>query len=336
VEGLQIGQEGAKGQVFWNFQRYLKDLKDIGVLLAINSKNDYENAITGLNHPEGVLKENDFVAIKANWLNKDVNMKELANELNLGIDSFVFADDNPVEREIIDGLDCGIAVPDLTSAEDFIKVIDHNGYFETTALTKDDLARTEMYHSNAKRKSLEAVSTSYDDFLDNLEMKALIHPFEPVYIKRIAQLTNKSNQFNLTTMRCSEEDIKSMADSQNYLCLYAKLEDKYGDNGVVSVVIGEKVDRALHIRLWLMSCRVLKRDLEYAVLDELVNKASKMDIDTVVGYYYPTAKNSMVKNLYGDFGFTLRSEDNDGNAVWELSTKGYVAKNKHISVITEH
>ena len=333
--GIKIGQEDPKGQIFWSFQNYLKDLESMGVLLAVNSKNDYGNAIEGLNHPEGVLKEGDFVAIKANWQNKDQNMSELASELNLGIDSFVFADDNPVERELIDNLNCGIAVPDLDQPENYIKTIDHNGYFEATAITDDDLTRTKMYHSNAKRKSLEQISSSYEDFLDNLQMKALIHPFEPLYIERIAQLTNKSNQFNLTTRRYSEEDIKTMANSKNHICLYAKLEDKYGDNGVVSVVIGEKDGGNLNIKLWLMSCRVLKRELEYAVLDELVRKATQTGINKITGYYYPTAKNSMVKNLYGDFGFTKVS-DRDGNTVWELDISNYTPKNKHISVSTEH
>lgn len=332
VEGIQVGPEVPTGQIYSEFQSYVKELKSIGVLLAVNSKNDEENAIAGLNHPDGVLKPDDFVNIKANWENKDRNMQAIAAELNLGIDSFVFIDDNPTEREIMRQADFGVAIPEMDKVENYIRILDNNGYFEVTSLSADDLSRVKMYQENAKRTQLQRSLGSYEDFLKSLEMKATIRNFEPIYIQRIAQLTNKSNQFNLTTLRCSESDITHMKDSPNYLCLYGKLEDKFGDNGVVSVVAGERIGDELHMRLWLMSCRVLKRGMEDAMLDTLVSDAQQIGIKTIKGYYYPTAKNNMVRDFYQRMGFTLESADETGNTVWAMDAATYAPKHPSIEI----
>ncbi len=332
VEGIQVGPEVPMGQIYSEFQRYVKDLKSIGVLLAVNSKNDEANALAGLNHPDGVLRPDDFVNIKANWDNKDRNMVQIASELNLGADSFVFADDNPTEREIMKRAELGVAVPVMDKVENYIRTIDRGGYFEVTSLSSDDLVRVRMYQENAKRQVLEKSVGSYDEFLESLEMKATIRRFEPIYINRIAQLTNKSNQFNLTTLRCSESDITAMADSPDWLCLYGKLEDKFGDNGVVSVISGEKQGAELHMRLWLMSCRVLKRGMEDAMLDTLVSDAKAQGMEAIVGYYYPTPKNGMVKDFYRNMGFALVSEEENGSTTWRLALDGYVPKGPHIQI----
>lgn len=332
VEGIQVGPEVPTGQIYSEFQSYVKELKSIGVLLAVNSKNDEENAIAGLNHPDGVLKPDDFVNIKANWENKDRNMQAIAAELNLGIDSFVFIDDNPTEREIMRQADFGVAIPEIDKVENYIRILDNNGYFEVTSLSADDLSRVKMYQENAKRSQLQQSLGSYEDFLKSLEMKATIRNFELIYIQRIAQLTNKSNQFNLTTLRCSESDITHMKDSPDYLCLYGKLEDKFGDNGVVSVVAGERIGDELHMRLWLMSCRVLKRGMEDAMLDTLVSDARQIGIKTIKGYYYPTAKNNMVRDFYQRMGFTLESTDETGNTVWAMDAATYAPKHPSIEI----
>ena len=332
VEGIQVGPEVPTGQIYSEFQSYVKELKSIGVLLAVNSKNDEENAIAGLNHPDGVLKPDDFVNIKANWENKDRNMQAIAAELNLGIDSFVFIDDNPTEREIMRQADFGVAIPEMDKVENYIRILDNNGYFEVTSLSADDLSRVKMYQENAKRSQLQQSLGSYEDFLKSLEMKATIRNFEPIYIQRIAQLTNKSNQFNLTTLRCSESDITHMKDSPDYLCLYGKLEDKFGDNGVVSVVAGERIGDELHMRLWLMSCRVLKRGMEDAMLDTLVSDARQIGIKTIKGYYYPTAKNNMVRDFYQRMGFTPESADETGNTVWAMDAATYAPKHPSIEI----
>ncbi len=332
VEGIRLGPEVPVGQIYSEFQQYVKELKSIGVLLAVNSKNDEENAIAGLNHPDGPLKPDDFVSIKANWENKDRNMQAIANDLNLGIDSFVFIDDNPTEREIIIQSDFGVAVPVMDKVENYIRVLDRNGFFEVTTLSSDDLSRVEMYQANAKRVQLQESVGNYDDFLKSLHMKATIRAFEPIYIQRIAQLTNKSNQFNLTTLRCSESDISSMRESENYICLYGKLEDRFGDNGVVSVIAGQIEDNQLHIRLWLMSCRVLKRGLESAMLDALVSDARVRGLGRIIGYYYPTPKNGMVKDFYSRMGFEKISEDADGNTTWRLGLDDYRSQETAIEI----
>ena len=332
VEGIQVGPEVPIGQVYSEFQQYVKELKSIGVLLAVNSKNDRDNALAGLNHPDGLLTPDDFVSIKANWENKDLNMQTIAVELNLGVDSFVFIDDNPTEREIIKQSGFGIAVPLMDKVENYTKAVDKNGYFEVTSLSADDLSRVEMYKANAKRVQLQENAGNYEDFLKSLNMKATIRGFEPIYIQRIAQLTNKSNQFNLTTLRCSESDINKMQASDDYICLYGKLEDKFGDNGVVSIVAGQIENKELHMRLWLMSCRVLKRGMEDAMLDTLVQDAKSCELETIIGYYYPTPKNNMVREFYKRMGFYLVSEDEKGNTIWKLDLSSYEPKNPAIEI----
>ncbi len=333
VEGIQIGPEVPVGQIYSEFQQYIKELKSIGILLAVNSKNDEENALAGLNHPDSSLKPDDFASIKANWNNKDMNMKSIAAQLNLGADSFVFIDDNPAEREIVKQANLGVSVPEMDRVENYLRMIDRSGFFEVTSLTNDDLSRAEMYKANARRVQLQENTGSFEDFLKSLEMKAQIREFEPVYIQRIAQLTNKSNQFNLTTLRCSESDIKMMQMSEDYICLYGKLEDKFGDNGVVSVVSGQIEGEELHMRLWLMSCRVLKRGMEDAMLDALADDAKDKGLSSIIGYYYPTPKNNMVRDFYSRMGFSKVSEDEDGNTVWKLNLDSYEKKNPSIEII---
>lgn len=332
VEGIEIGPETSMGQVYSEFQGYLKELKDIGVILNVCSKNEEENAIGGLNHPDGVLKPDDFIVIKANWDPKSKNLADMAGELNLLPESFVFVDDNPAEREIVRS-QLHVVSPEIGSVEDYIRVIDHSGFFEVTNLSADDAKRNEMYKENAKRARLEASFDNYGDYLKSLEMKGTIKTFEPIYMERIAQLSNKSNQFNLTTRRYTRAEIEEIADSDEYIDIYGKLEDKFGDNGVVSVVIGHKNGDVLDMDLWIMSCRVLKRDMEFAMMDELVHKAKEAGIRTIRGYYYPTAKNKMVKDFYALMGFTLTGEDEEGNRTWEFVVEDdYENKNHYISV----
>lgn len=225
--------------MYAEFQSYCKALQTIGVVLAVDSKNDEANALAGLNHPDSVLHPDDFVCIKANWDPKDQNLKAIAAELSLGADSFVFADDNPAERAIVAAQLPGVATPVLDGAENYIKMLDHGGYFETTILSGDDLKKTAQYHARAQAAQAQAAFADYGQYLDSLEMTATIRPFEAVYMQRIAQLTNKSNQFNLTTLRCTEDDIRSMAEKPDWITLYGKLVDKFADNGVVTVVAGQ-------------------------------------------------------------------------------------------------
>jgi len=335
VEGIEIGEETANSECFKSFQEYVKKHKDIGIMLTVASKNDHENAIAGLNHPEGVLRPDDFIVIKANWETKDRNLVATAAEMDLGIDSFVFADDNPTERALVERSISGIAIPKMDNPSEYIKTIDRNGYFEVTNFSADDLKRNEMYKANVARSEKSAEFTDYNEYLLSLDMKAEIKAFAPVYIQRITQLTNKSNQFNLTTKRYTQQEIESAASDGNHITLYGKLSDAFGDNGVVSVVIGNLNKNICDIELWLMSCRVLKKNMEFAMLDTLVSECKAKGINTIIGHYFPTAKNNMVKNLFADFGFSKISEDENGNTEWELELDNYSNKNSVIKVNTE-
>lgn len=336
ADNIEIGQETSLAQTYSEFQEYIKLHKQLGVLLTVNSKNDEANAVSGFERPDSILKKDDFISFKANWNPKSMNITETAGELTLLPESFVFVDDNPAERMIVEDQVKGVAIPQIESVEHYIQTIDKSGFFEVTALSKDDLKRNEMYQENAKRIQLQASFANYEDYLKSLEMKGEIKSFVPAYMSRIAQLTNKSNQFNLTTKRYSQSDIEDVAADPNRITLYGKLEDKFGDNGVVSIVIGridgENSDE-LHMELWLMSCRVLKRNMEFAMMDELVSKAREKGIKKIVGYYYPTAKNAMVKEFYALQGFTKVSEDAEGNTTWEfIIDDSYENKQNVISV----
>jgi len=332
VEGIKIGKEIPQGQSYYAFQSYCKELQTLGVVLAIDSKNDEANAIAGLGHPDGVLRPDDFVSIKANWQAKDLNLKEMADELSLGLDSFVFVDDNPAEREIVMKQLPEVAVPKISGAENFIREIDRLGYFEVTSISSEDLSKTDQYKARAVAKSAQGAFADYSEYLKSLEMKAVLTEFEPISILRISQLTNKSNQFNLTTQRCSEEDIKAMQESDSYICLCGRLLDKFADNGIVTVVAGEIIDDVLHIRLWLMSCRVLKRGLEDVMMNELVKLAQIKGLNMIKGYYYPTAKNSMVRDFYKEMGFSKIEEDSTGNSIWEMLVEEYTMRNTEITL----
>ena len=326
AENIEIGQETATAQVFAEFQGYIKAHKDLGVLLTVNSKNDAENALAGLNRPDSVLHPNDFVAIKANWESKDRNLSAIAAELNIGEDAFVFVDDNPAERSIVRANGAGAAVAELSVPERYIQTIDRSGFFELASFSADDLSRTEMYKANAERARQLASFADYGEYLRSLSMTAEILPFSPLYMSRIAQLTNKSNQFNLTTLRCTQSDIERMASAKDCITLYGKLCDKFGDNGVVSVVSAHIADSTAHIELWLMSCRVLKRGMEDAMMNAFVAACKNHGVREVFGYYYPTAKNKMVKDFYAQFGFALVSEDEAGAKTYRLSVDEYAPK----------
>ena len=333
-ENIEIGQETSLGQTYAEFQDYLKQHKKLGVLLSVNSKNNEETALSGLERADSVLKREDFVVFRANWEPKSHNLYATAEELKLLPESFVFVDDNPAEREIVRQEVPGAAVPEITKVEEYIRVLDRSGFFEVTNFSEDDLKRNEMYLANEQRNRMQKNFSDYGDYLRSLEMKAQIGAFDPAYFSRIAQLTNKSNQFNLTTHRYSQSEIEQIAADPQYLTLCGRLEDKFGDNGVVSIVIGRKEKDVLQIELWLMSCRVLKRDMDYAMMDTLVKQCRDCGIRQIYGYFYPTAKNAMVKDFYALQGFEKLEEDVDGNAKWSFRIpEQYTLKNQVITVM---
>ena len=333
-ENIEIGQETPVAQQFSEFQEYIKAHKDLGIILSIDSKNYEEIAVQGLKRPDSVLKPEDFLVIKANWEPKDRNLLEIAKDINIGVDSFVYVDDNPAERHIVKSQINGVAVPEVGTPDSFIRILDRNGFFEVTSFSEDDLKRSSMYKSNLDRKKQQALFADYGEYLASLEMKAEIAPFNGLYMSRIAQLTNKSNQFNLTTRRCDQSELENIASDDKFVTLYGKLKDKFGDNGVVTVIFGHEDDeKVFHIDLWLMSCRVLKRNMEHAMMDKLVSECKARDIIELRGYYYPTRKNKMVADFYEGMGFEKISQDEEGNTQWRLSLKKcYTNKNLYITV----
>lgn len=338
VDSIQIGRETPEAEAYTAFQKYVLALKERGVLLAVCSKNEESAAKAGFSHPDTILHLDDFVAFQANWENKDQNVRRIANTLNIGLDSLVFLDDNPMERAIVREHVPEVAVPEVTGGDvaSYIRAIERNGYFETVSISEDDRKRSETYHANQQRVEMEATASSYEDFLLSLDMRAEIAPFRRIYYDRIAQLTNKSNQFNLTTRRFTRADIEHMAEDSRYITLYGRLQDRFGDNGLVSVVIAEKEGTDVHIRLWLMSCRVLKRGMEEAMMEALAEKARLAGGEKLIGYYYPTAKNGMVRDFYSAHGFSLM-DDADGNTVWEhsLETDAPPIAKKHFIQVEE-
>ena len=332
IEGISIGLETSVAESFTSFQKYVKALKLRGVILAVCSKNDLQNAKEGFEHPDSFLVFDDFTSFKANWDPKHQNILDIVNEINIGIDSFVFIDDNPVERDLVSSQILEIAVPNVGSdVIDFINHIDRNGFFEPVSLLTDDIKRNKYYEDNKKRSQEQAIFKSYDDFLVSLKMTAEIKSFSLIYLDRITQLINKTNQFNLTTKRYTANEIENIFASDEYIKIYGKLTDKYGDNGLIAISIGRIEEDQCHIDLWLMSCRVIKRDMEFAMLDELVRQCKEKGVIEIIGYYFQSKKNNVVLDLYKKFGFVL-NESKGVETIWRLNISNYENKNKLIGI----
>ncbi len=333
VYNIKIGHETPVGESFLEFQKYVLELKKRGVILAVCSKNDPEIAKKGFEHPDSLLKVDDFIAFYANWKPKHLNIVEIAKDINIGLDSIVFIDDNPVERAIVRDNLTDVTVPEVVGEDPwtYIQALEDGKYFETITISDDDLKRNQTYVENNQRKKLETQFASYEDFLRNLHMQAEVKPFIPLYMDRITQLTNKTNQFNLTTKRYTRSEIEQISKDKSFITLYGRLVDKFGDNGIVSVIIGNIKDYNLHVDLWLMSCRVLKRNFEITMFQELLKLAKCQNIRNIYGYYYKTKKNAMVENIYSDFGFKKISDCN-GDTTWMLNIEDYVNRETYIEV----
>ncbi len=332
MQGLLLGRDNPSGEAFQNFQRYVKELQRRGVLLAVCSKNETETAAQGFSHPDSILRLEDFSAFKANWNPKPDNIREIAFELNIGLDSFVFVDDNPVERALVAAQLPEVAVPDVGSdVTRFADALEQERYFEVNQIMSEDLSRGSYYGANVQRNVSQGKFQNYGEFLDSLEMIAEIAPFAPVYLERISQLINKTNQFNLTTRRFTSVEVETMAKDPQCLTLYGRLSDRFGDNGLVSVLVGHTLGKTLEIDIWLMSCRVLKREMELAMFDAFVEQCQARGVHKIIGVYIPTKKNRMVSGFYGELGFTSREISEDGRQVWEYEVPSdYEPKSSHI------
>lgn len=332
IAGIKIGKDNSIGEAYIEFQNYLKKLKELGIVLTVASKNDEENAIEGLEYNNMLLHKKDFLVIKANWEPKPNNILESANEINIGVDSFVFLDDNPVERELVKNQLQGVAVPNIDNkVENYQNIVDRNNYFEFLSVSEEDLQRLKYYEDNQSREKEKLNYENYQEYLKSLKMLAEIQEAKEIYLERIYQLINKTNQFNLTTKRYTKAEVEEIYYDKNSILLYGRLKDKFGDNGLVSIIIGKKENKILNIPLWIMSCRVLKRDMEKAMLDSLVNICKEKDIEKIVGKYIPSSKNLMVKNHYMELGFKL-IEDENNITTWELDICEYENKNEIIEI----
>ena len=333
LNGIKLGNETAAGEAYMVFQSYAKELKQRGVILAVSSKNDHEIAKEAFTHSDSVLVFEDFISFKANWDPKYLNIEKIANEINIGLDSLVFLDDNAMERNIVESQLPAVSVPNIgDNILNFIDYIERNNYFETVSLSGDDIHRNKFYSGNIERVKQESVFDNYEDFLLSLDMKAEIKSFSSIYTERITQLINKTNQFNLTTNRYKLTEIEEVLLNEKFITLYGKLTDKFGDNGLVSVVIGEIIDDICMVDTWLMSCRVLKRDMEFAMFDKLVQECKIRELTKIVGVYKSTSKNNMVSNLYSNLGFKFVEKNVEDAMVWELEIGNYLKKEITIKI----
>ncbi|KPV63792.1 MAG: hypothetical protein AOA66_0632 [Candidatus Bathyarchaeota archaeon BA2] len=304
-DGIRLGKD-SPGNAYVDFQRLLLSYYNRGIILAINSRNNYEDAIKVIReHPYMVLREKHFAAMRINWQDKVQNMIELAEEINVGLDSMVFVDDNPREREQIKQALPQVLVVDIPPSPFLYRqALESLNDFNVLALTEEDKMRGEMYYARRMRKQLEKSMVSLEDFLRSLEMKIVIKHADDFTLPRITRLINKTNQFNLTTRRYTDVEIKKMRENRDEFDIYSlQVIDKFGDEGIVGVAIVRKEPQTWILDSFLMSCRVIGRKVETAFLAKIVADARKKDISTIVGEYIPTQKNAPVKSFYLDHGF---------------------------------
>lgn len=332
VDNIHLGIETPDGMAFDDFQKYIKELSKMGILLNVCSKNDENKAKEGFSHPSSNLKVDDFIEFKANWDEKYKNVDEIVSSLNIMPESVVFIDDNPVEREVVKSFVPNIEVLNIDKPENYVKLLDQNGFFEVTSLVDDDKKRVEFYKTNQNREKQKQQFKDYNEYLKSLDMVCTISNFNKTNIERVTQLINKTNQFNLTTIRYNQTEVEEMANDSNMLTLCARLEDKFGDNGIVTELIGKFDGKVFDINLFIMSCRVFKRNLEYAMFDEVVKICKEKGVEKIVGHYIKTAKNNLVSDFYGELGFNaIRKTENESD--WEyIIPDDYKNKNNEMEV----
>ena len=329
LKSIQIGELGL-GHAFSEFQMWLKELKNRGIILAVCSKNNEDVAKEPFEkHPEMVLRLDDISMFVANWENKAANIKHIQETLNIGMDSIVFIDDNPFERNSVKAMIPDITVPELP--EDpalYLSYLKSLNLFETTTYSETDKDRTKQYQAQAQRATMQSSFENFDEYLKSLEMEAVAQPFVEFEYPRISQLTQRSNQFNLRTIRYTEAEIEEIANSDKYLTLSFSLKDKFGDYGLISVVIMEKQDeKTLFLDTWLMSCRVLKRGMEEFIINKVIETAKENGFETVIGEYIKTPKNAMVEEIYSKLGF-----ENKGDGKFEADVNNFKFNKTNISL----
>ncbi len=331
LAGIALGQGDGLGEAYVAFQHYVRALRERGVILAVCSKNEEANAKEPFEkHPEMVLRLDDISCFVANWEDKAANLRRIARELNIGLDSLVFADDNPAERSLVRRLLPEVAVPEMPAdPADYVRAVDRHRYFEVAALSNEDFQRTEYYRANVQRQQIASSAGDIDSFLGSLEMRGWIGTIGEMELDRSVQLIGKSNQFNLTTRRHGSADIQRMMASPDWVLRVVKLVDRFGDNGLISVLAAQRQGDALVIDTWLMSCRVLKRGVEQFLLNHLAEAARARGLRRLIGEYIPTSKNVLVKNHFRDLGFTEIESFEDGRTRWQLMLDDTFQPSRH-------
>lgn len=335
IGGIALGEGSAEGEAFLAFQRYCKDLGSRGVILAVCSKNDIDIATDAIvNHPDMVLRLDDFAHIVCNWSNKADNIRAIAQTLEIGLDSIVFVDDNPAERALVRAELPMVAVPELPGDPAlYVRTVDEARYFETIALSAEDWTRGSMYRGNAKRRELQGQFTDLDTYLRDLDMVAERGRLDAQHLPRAAQLINKSNQFHLTTTRYTEAEIKAMdaaADGEGW---WFKLADRFGDNGLISVIILRAQEDVLTVDTWVMSCRVLARGMEEFIHNHMLEVARRRGLTTIAGLYIPTKRNKLVEKLFDRLGWTPAEAQGETRR-WTLDVTTAAEKSTHIRLGT--
>ncbi|HVU88623.1 MAG TPA: HAD-IIIC family phosphatase [Pirellulales bacterium] len=317
--------ETADGEAYRDFQHHVKELGKRGVVLAISSKNNEEDALAPfLQNPQMVLSTSDFAAIEANWEPKEAALRRIADTLKLGLDSFVFFDDNPAERELIRQSLPEVEVIEVpTDPAEYARALQASLCFEAVALLDADRQRSQQYQQERERRDLQQSFASMDDYLRSLAMQGIVEAVHDANLQRVGQLLTKTNQFNLTTRRHSVEDVSRMLSAPDAIGFALTLTDRFGDHGLISVMLGVPEDAAaektLKIDTWLMSCRVIARTVEDFFFGALVERARELGYSTLVGEYRPTKKNELVSGLYERLGFARIAEEADGTVVYRLS-----------------
>lgn len=333
LEGIQLGHGLGIGKAFTEFQMWVKKLKQRGIIICVASKNNEETAKEPFEkHPDMVLKLNDIAVFQANWDTKVDNIRTIQQILNIGFDSMVFLDDNPFERNMVRENIKGITVPELPEdPAEYLEYLYSLNLFETASYSNLDKDRTKQYQVEAQRVSLSKTFTNEADFLKSLNMVSVVSGFTKFNTPRVAQLSQRSNQFNLRTVRYTDADIEALANDPSVIDLSFTLEDKFGDNGLIAVVIMKPLDKeTLFVDTWFMSCRVLKRGMENFTLNTMVERAKAAGYKRIVGEYLPTPKNKMVENHYTGLGFS--KIEGAETAQYELKVGEYQPRESYIDI----
>lgn len=314
VEGIQVGPDSPLGRAYWDFQLYLKGLQERGVILAVCSKNNEDDAKSPfLQKTDMPLKLSDFMAFQANWKTKCENIQEIVQRINVGIDSVIFIDDNPLERQLVRSNMPGVIVPSLpVDPSLYVQHIQDQRFFDSYKLSKEDLDRVKSYQSNAQRDILKSTAFSLEEYLVGLEMTCAVDVLNEKNIERVYQLIHKTNQFNLTNIRHDEPTVRAMIKRSDLFGKTFTLTDKFGGHGLIGVLIArndEQEKAVLEIDTWLMSCRVLGRKMEEFMMDELVKTAKANKSSAIVGYYNKSKKNELVQDLLSRMGFIKDKSD---------------------------